>query len=301
MVKTVRMAPDGPIFSELVQGYWRMGDWGRNAQEHLRFLKSHVELGITTVDHAHVYGGAPSCEELFGQVLGLDPTVRDQIQIVSKCGIQLVGDHAHRVNHYDSTPQAITHSVETSLRRLGIEQLDVLLIHRPDWLMDVDAIASTFDTLKNAGKVAHFGVSNFTASQFELLQSRLEASLVTNQLEINPFNLNVLDDGSLDLAYQHQIRPMAWSCLGGGQLFTGDSDQAVRIRRCLTQIASELDIDSIDQVAYAWAMTLPSKPVAIIGSGNLDRLKGAVASLDLELTQEQWYRVWVASMGFGVP
>ncbi len=300
-VNKVCMAPQGPEFSEVVQGYWRMGDWNRSAQEHLSFLKQHVELGVTTVDHAHVYGGKPSCEELFGQALALDPSVRDQIEIVSKCGIELLSDERH-VNHYDSTPSSITKSVETSLSRLKIESLDVLLIHRPDWLMDVDAITECFSSLKQSGKVQHFGVSNFTASQYALLQSRLDAPLVTNQVEINPLNMGVTIDGSLDILQQNRVRPMAWSCLAGGRIFSEASEQVARLKTVLEQVATELGNNvTIDQVLYAWSMALPSKPVAIIGSGNIARVQAAIDSLKLNLSQEQWYRIWVAANGYGVP
>ncbi len=301
-VKKISMAPQGPEFSEVVQGYWRMGDWNRSAQEHLSFLKQHVEIGVTTVDHAHVYGDNPSCEELFGQALALDPSIRNQIEIVSKCGIELVSDERH-VNHYDSTPSAITKSVETSLKRLGIESLDVLLIHRPDWLMDVDSIAECFGSLKQSGKVQHFGVSNFTASQYALLQSRLDAPLVTNQVEINPLNMGVTTDGSLDILHQNRVRPMAWSCLAGGRVFSEATEQIVRLKAALEQVATELVGNSvtIDQVLYAWSMALPSKPVAIIGSGSIARVQAAIDSLKLKLSQEQWYRIWVAANGYGVP
>lgn len=300
-VSRVEMAPNGPFFSELVQGYWRMGDWGMDAQQHLSFLKQHVELGVTTVDHAHVYGGQPSCEELFGNALKLDPAMRDQIEIVSKCGIQLVESGGKQVNHYDSTPEAINRSVETSLRRLGVDTLDVLLIHRPDWLMDVDAIANAFDQLNRSGKVKHFGVSNFTANQYALLQSRLDQSLVTNQVEINPLNFDVIHDGTLDQLQQAKVRPMAWSCLAGGRIFNEQGEQIERLRATLQDIVHETAADSIDQVIYAWVMKLPSQPVAIVGSGNFERVRTAVDSLKIQLTQEQWYRIWVASKGHGVP
>ena len=299
-VKKALMAPQGPQFSEFVQGYWRMAEWNMTPQQSLTFLKQHLELGISTVDHAHVYGGNPSCEELFGAALKLEPGIRDQIEIVSKCGIELVGDGG-KVNHYNSTPAAIKQSVDTSLRRLGIDSLDVLLIHRPDWLMDVDEVAETFAELNTSGKVQHFGVSNFTTSQFALLQSRLEQPLVTNQVEINPVNFGVIDDGTVDHLQELRIRPMAWSCLAGGGIFSDESEQMVRLRNTLEVIAEEIGADSIDQVIYAWVMVLPSRPVAIIGSGNIERVRTAVNSLELKLNREQWYRIWVASKGHGVP
>jgi predicted oxidoreductase len=300
-IDKVLMAPQGPAVSELVQGYWRMGDWGMDSQQHLEFLKLHIELGVTTVDHAHVYGAGPSCEELFGNALKLDPSVRDQIEIISKCGIELVTDDGKSVNHYNSTAAAIEKSVETSLSRMAVESLDVLLIHRPDWLMDVDQVAEAFSDLKQSGKVQHFGVSNFTSSQFDLLQSRVESPLVTNQIEINPINLAALTDGTLDQLQQYRVRPMAWSCLAGGRVFTEQSQQMRGLNATLSEIANEVGAASNDQVLYAWSMALPSKPIAIVGSGNIERVRTAVGALKLKLSHEQWYRIWVSATGHGVP
>lgn len=177
----------------------------------------------------------------------------------------------------------------------------MLLIHRPDALMDADEVDHAFSSLKDQGKVLHFGVSNFTPSQFSLLQSRLDFQLVTNQVEINPINFGVVDDGTLDLLQQLRIRPMAWSCLAGGELFNGQTEQAVRLRAELLAIAQEVGAESVDQVIYAWVRQLPSKPLAIIGSGKIERVRSALASQKIQLTREQWYRIWVASKGHGVP
>ncbi|OPH53747.1 aldo/keto reductase [Vibrio campbellii] len=302
MVAKVVTAPNGPEFSELVQGYWRAVDWGMTAQERLSFLKQHIELGITTVDHADIYGNY-ECEALFGEALALDKSVREQIQIVTKCDINLCGDKTpkRKINHYDTSAAHIYQSVNNSLERLKVDEIDVLLIHRPDVLMDADEVAEAFSELHKVGKVKHFGVSNFTPRQFELLQSRLSKPLVTNQVEINPLNFEVAHDGTLDLLQTHRVRPMAWSCLGGGSIFTGDTEQAVRVRNELEAIREEVGANSIDEVIYAWVRRLPSKPMPIIGSGKIERVQAAVNALNIELTREQWYRVWVASKGHGVP
>lgn len=297
----VEMAPRGPAFSELVLGYWRMGDWDRTEQQHLGFLERHLELGITTVDHAHVYGRNPSCETMFGRVLKLAPRLRDQLELISKCGIELVDPGSHSVNHYDSSAGGIIDSVENSLRRLGVDHLDVLLIHRPDWLMNVDAVARVFEQLRVAGKVKHFGVSNFTTSQFKLLQSRLDEPLITNQIEINPTHLDAISDGTLDYLQQISVRPMAWSSLAGGRIFNAQDPQARRLRDELGAVAQELAVDSIDQIIYAWVRRLPSRPVVILGSGNPARIETAVAATKLTLSRDQWYRIWVASTGQDVP
>lgn len=302
MVAKVVTAPSGPEFSELVQGYWRTADWGMTAQERLTFLKQHIELGITTVDHADIYGNY-ECEALFGKALKLDNSVREQIQIVTKCDINLCGDKTpeRKINHYDTSSAHIYQSVNNSLERLNVNEIDVLLIHRPDVLMDADEVAEAFNELHKVGKVKHFGVSNFTPSQFELLQSRLGKPLVTNQVEINPLNFEVAHDGTLDQMQMLRTRPMAWSCLGGGSIFSGDSEQAVRVRNELEAIRAEIGATSIDQVIYVWVRRLPSKPIPIIGSGKIERVQTAVDALNIELTREQWYRVWVASKGHGVP
>ncbi|ELU8563817.1 TPA: aldo/keto reductase family oxidoreductase [Vibrio parahaemolyticus] len=302
MVAKVVTAPNGPEFSELVQGYWRAADWGMTAQERLSFLKQHIELGITTVDHADIYGNY-ECEALFGEALALDKSVRDQIQIVTKCDINLCGDKTpeRKINHYDTSSAHIYQSVNNSLERLNVDEIDVLLIHRPDVLMDADEVAEAFTELHKVGKVKHFGVSNFTPRQFELLQSRLGKPLVTNQVEINPLNFEVAQDGTLDQMQMLRTRPMAWSCLGGGSIFSGESEQAILVRNELEAIREEVGATSIDQVIYAWVRRLPSKPIPIIGSGKIERVQTAVNALNIELTREQWYRVWVASKGHGVP
>ncbi|MGN2614939.1 aldo/keto reductase [Aliivibrio fischeri] len=302
MINKTTIAPQGPQFSELVQGYWRLGDWGMIPQERLRFLKQHIELGITTVDHADIYGGY-QCETLFGEALALEPSLRDSIEIVTKCDINLcTPDFPNRkINHYDTSKTHIINSVNNSLTRLNITEIDVLLIHRLDVLMNADEVAQTFNQLQKEGKVKHFGVSNFTPSHFDLLQSRLDKTLVTNQVEINPLNFEVAHDGTLDQLQMNRIKPMAWSCLAGGEILSGQSEQAIRVRNVLEELKEEVGAQSIDQVIYAWVRKLPSNPLPIIGSGKIERVKAAVDAMNIELTREQWYRVWVESKGHGVP
>ncbi|EOB3673650.1 TPA: aldo/keto reductase family oxidoreductase [Vibrio vulnificus] len=302
MVAKVVTAPQGPEFSELVQGYWRLAEWNMTPQQRLTFLKQHIEMGITTVDHADIYGQY-ECERLFGEALALDKSLRSDIQIVTKCDINLCGaKHPDRkVNHYDTSAAHIYQSVNNSLERLGVDELDVLLIHRPDALMDADEVAEAFSELHKVGKVKHFGVSNFSSRQFELLQSRLSKPLVTNQVEINPLQFDVVQDGTLDQLQMLRVRPMAWSCLGGGTLFSGQGEQESRVRQELEAIREEVGAQSIDEVVYAWVRKLPSLPIPIIGSGKIERVQSAVNALKIELSREQWYRVWVASKGHGVP
>ncbi len=289
-------------FSPLVQGYWRLGDWGMSRKELLEFIQAHVDLGITTVDHAAVYG-AYTCEAIFGEALALDPALRDQLQIVTKFGIHIPSERFAdcRLPHYDTDSETIVASVEESLRALGNDHVDLLLLHRPDPLMDAGEVAAAFDALHDAGKVLNFGVSNFTPRQFDLLQSAVNQPLITNQVEINPLNDAVLWDGTLDQAQQLGLRPMAWSCLAGGRLFDANDEAGARLWNELDAIGKELGGATPDLVAYAWALRLPARPVPIIGSGNIARVKAATGALSLELTREQWFRILAAGQGRNIP
>ncbi len=295
-------APDGPRLSRLVQGYWRMDAWDRGVDEHLAFLQAHVDLGITTVDHADLYGDYGN-EERFGRVLARAPGLRERLQIVSKCGIQLPSETApgRRVKHYDATARHITASVEHSLRKLGTDHLDLLLLHRPDPLMDAGETAAALVALRQAGKLRHVGVSNFTPAQFELLQSRLPFALATNQLEIGPLATGPLFDGALDQVQRLGIRPMAWSVLGGGRLFDASNTRGKRVRTALENVGERLGGWSADQVAFAWVLRLPSAPLPILGTGNIARVRAAVAAVNLPLDRESWFEILEAARGEPVP
>ncbi|ELY7390548.1 aldo/keto reductase family oxidoreductase [Cronobacter universalis] len=298
MVERILMAPQGPTFSRLVMGYWRLMEWNYSARELVGFIEQHLELGITTVDHADIYGGY-QCEAAFGEALRLAPHLREKMEIVTKCGIATTAKPENALGHYITDRAHIVRSAENSLRHLSTDVLDLLLIHRPDPLMDADEVAEAFLALHKSGKVRHFGVSNFTPAQFSLLQSRLPFTLATNQVEISPVHQPLLLDGTLDLLQQLRIRPMAWSCLGGGRLFSDESFGPLRAE--LQQVAEETGAQTIEQVVYAWVLRLPSRPLPIIGSGKIDRVKSAAGALSLELSRQQWFRIRKAALGYDVP
>ena len=293
-----QLAPLGPEFSRMICGYWRLMDWGMSPEQLLVFIEQHIELGITTADHADIYGGY-QCEQAFGQALRLKPSLRDQLELVSKCGIATTAKPEHALGHYITDSSHIITSAEQSLAHLHTDYLDLLLIHRPDPLMDADEVAEAFTQLHQSGKVKYFGVSNFTPAQFSLLQSRLPFSLVTNQVEISPLHQPAIVDGTLDACQQLRIKPMAWSCLGGGRLFSDPEFQVLRDE--LQAVADEMGAASIEQVVYAWVLRLPSAPLPIIGSGKIERVKTAWASLSLTMTRQQWFRIRRAALGYDVP
>ncbi|TCC01034.1 aldo/keto reductase family oxidoreductase [Kosakonia quasisacchari] len=298
MVQRIALAPQGPEFSRFVMGYWRLMDWNMSPQQLVSFIESHLDLGVTTVDHADIYGGY-QCEAAFGEALKLAPHLRARMEIVSKCGIATTAKPEHALGHYITECDHIIRSAEQSLVNLATDHLDLLLIHRPDPLMDADEVAEAFLHLHQSGKVHHFGVSNFTPAQFSLLQSRLPFTLATNQVEISPVHQPLLLDGTLDQLQQLRIRPMAWSCLGGGRLFNDAAFQPLRDE--LARVALELNAETIEQVVYAWVMRLPSAPLPIIGSGKIERVRSALGALNLQMTRQQWFRIRKAALGYDVP
>lgn len=298
MVQRITLAPQGPEFSRFVMGYWRLMDWNMSAQQLVSFIEQHLDLGITTVDHADIYGGY-QCESAFGEAMKLSPALRQRMEIVTKCGIATTAKPEHALGHYITDRDHIISSAEQSLTNLATDYLDLLLIHRPDPLMDADEVAEAFLALHQSGKVRHFGVSNFTPAQFALLQSRLPFTLATNQVEISPVYQPLLLDGTLDQLQQLRIRPMAWSCLGGGRLFNDESFQPLRDE--LAQVAQELNAETIEQVVYAWILRLPSQPLPIIGSGKIERVRSAQAAEQLQMTRQQWFRIRKAALGYDVP
>ncbi|MBS0847473.1 aldo/keto reductase family oxidoreductase [Citrobacter sp. JGM124] len=298
MMQRIKTAPQGPEFSRLVMGYWRLMEWGMTSRQLASFIEEHVDLGITTVDHADIYGGY-QCEATFGKALQQLGHVRNKMQIVTKCGIATRAKTENKIGHYITSRDYIIHGAENSLKNLATDRLDLLLIHRPDPLMDADDVAEAFIHLHQSGKVQHFGVSNFTPSQFSLLQSRLPFTLATNQVEISPVCQYSLLDGTLDQLQQLRIHPMAWSCLGGGSLFKDDQYQSLRNE--LQDVAIELGAENIEQVVYAWIMRLPSQPLPIIGSGKIERVRSAIHALSLEMDRQQWFRIRKAALGYDVP
>ena len=272
-----------------------------SAQQRVTFLEQALALGVTTIDQADIYGDYQS-ESLLGEAIALAPHLRDQFQFVSKCGIKLVSNNrpAHGMQHYDTSAAHIIASAEQSLRAMQIEQLDLLLIHRPDPLMDADEIAGAFRQLQESGKVRHFGVSNFTNSQFELLAARVP--LVTNQVELSLLHMQALHDGTLDLCQRLRMAPMIWSALGGGSLFRPLSEQderSQRISAVLVRIAAELDV-STATVATAWILQHPSRPLVLTGSGRIAAIQAAVLATTIVLSREQWFALWCASAGKNV-
>lgn len=286
------------MLSPVVAGLWRLGEWKLDAPGLVRWVEQALELGVTSFDHADIYGGY-TVEGLFGDALGAAPGLRERLQIVTKCGIKLVSPArpAHRIKHYDSSRAHVLASVENSLRALRTDRIDLLLIHRPDPLADPDELAETFTMLRAQGKVLHFGVSNHAPSQLAMLHRRF--ALATNQIEFSPLHLAPLSDGTLDQCTDLGLRPMLWSPLAQGRLFTSSDEAARRVRGVLGELAHEHGV-SPATIAFAWLMRHPSRPHPITGSQRIEALAEAVAAQKVTLDRAQWTRVWTASTGHDV-
>lgn len=288
--------------SPLIAGLWRLDSWARDAAASASWAGACLDLGFTTFDLADIYGDH-RCEELFGDALASDPTLRDRMQLISKCNIRFPSENrpGASIHHYDSSALHIVDSVERSLTKLRTDRLDALLLHRADPLLDPDEVADAFDELARSGKVLHFGVSNFSPAQVELLAARVRVPLVTHQVEASVLQLAPFHDGTFDQTQRLGLTALAWSPLGGGRLFAADDEQAQRVRAVLGEVAQRYGDADPDTLAFAFLLRHPAQLHPITGSGRLERLRAAWAACELELSRADWFRIWTASQGAPLP
>lgn len=288
--------------SRIVHGHWRLQEWKLSSQEINTLIHNVIDLGISSFDHADIYGNY-GCEQLFGEALKRDKNLRKDIQIITKCGVKLISDKFPniKVKHYDYSYKHIVSSVENSLANLQTDHIDVLLLHRPSPFFAPEEVAKAFAHLRKSGKVLHFGVSNFSRQQFEMLDSYLDAPLVTNQVEISPYCLEHFDNGNIDFFLEKRIRPMAWSPLAGGQLMNPQNEKSQRLSSALSEVAHELNIESIDKIIYAWLLQHPAGIMPIAGTQHISRLQSAVEALSVKMNIEQWTKIYIASSGEELP
>ncbi|MCX2744474.1 aldo/keto reductase [Mangrovivirga sp. M17] len=299
----IELSKNGPEFSRIIAGVWKWGQWGHNynPEQVSELIKDSVNSGITTFDHADIYGDYTD-EELFGKAFDLTGIDRDQIELVSKCGIKMVSPNRpeHGIKSYDYSEEHIVKSVDRSLRNLNTDYLDLLLLHRPSPLMDPHVIAGAFNKLKHEGKVKNFGVSNFTPSQFSMVNSVFP--LVTNQVQISPLHLDCLTDGTLDQCIEEKIKPMAWSPLGSTGMFSDDSsdEKTFRVKKSIAKIAEKYN-EGIDVIILAWHLKHPAEILPVLGTGKGSRLRKALGAFQIDLTNEEWFDIYSASLGEDIP
>jgi predicted oxidoreductase len=316
-MKTQIIGKSGLVSTRLAYGCWRIcGTWDpakvtperRDAGR--RAVLAAFEAGYTLFDHADIYCRG-MCETLFGQVLRETRGIRERILLATKCGIRFAGDpNPDSPQRYDFSADHILRSCEGSLKRLGVETIDLYQLHRPDYLMDPAEVAGAFDKLRAAGKVREFGVSNFSPSQLTALQSACPMPLVVNQVEIHLGRLDPFDDGTLDQCLAEKITPLAWSPLGGGLITPEDSGNygtpkkprasVLELIRLLESVAQKYSATPA-QLALAWLLKHPSGIIPIIGSVNPGRIADATRAGAIDLSREDWYRLLVAARGQPLP
>ncbi|NTJ41753.1 oxidoreductase [Agrobacterium larrymoorei] len=288
----------GLSFSRLVYGMWRIGDDADTSPRHVQAkIEACLAQGITTMDQADIYGGY-TAEAILGGGLREAPSLRDKIEIVTKCGIVApAGRHsAARVKHYDTSAKHITESVEASLRDMHTDRIDLLLIHRPDPMLDPEETGAALDDLVASGKVRSVGVSNFRPWDFSLLQSNMTEELVTNQIEISLAETSSFTNGDLAYLQERDLPIMAWSPLGGGSLM----NQTGLLSDALDRVAREQNVDTA-AVAVAWLLRHPAKILPVLGTNNLARIASISQAESVEMDRQTWFELYSLAIGSEVP
>ena len=286
--------------SRIVYGMWRLGDDANTSPGHIQAkVEACLAQGITTMDQADIYGGY-AAEELFGACLKASPGLRDQLEIVTKCDIVApVGRHADaRVKYYDTSSRHISASIDMSLKLMGIDRIDLLLIHRPDPMMNAVETGAALDVAVASGKVGAVGVSNFKLHDWTLLQANMETPLVTNQIELSLQAHEPFTNGDVAFLQERKVPPMAWSPLGGGSLVAGAADTG--LIKALEVVAMRNGTDRA-AVAVAWLLAHPAKILPVMGTNTLARIKTFSEAFKVEMDRETWYELYTAALGHEVP
>ena len=281
-------------FSRLIYGMWRLAEDSDTSAKHVEAkIQACLDQGITTFDQADIYGGY-TAETVLGAALKANRSLAKQMEIVTKCDILVdAGRHSGtRVKHYDTSREHIHASVDASLSEMGIEHIDLLLVHRPDPFMDHHVTGAALDELVASGKVGAIGVSNFHPWDWELLQSAMKNQLVTNQIEISLKEIAPFTNGDLAFHQRHGHRLMAWSPLGGGDLMGGNSAVATVMDR----LAAQTGVDRA-AVAVAFLLAHPAGILPVLGTNNLSRIATISDALKVRLDRQDWFELYEAALG----
>ena len=285
--------------SPIIAGVMNWGLWDKNlnTREMNHLIHLFYENGITSFDHADIYGGYTT-ETAFGKAWANSKIAREKVQFISKCGIQYIAESRpeNRIKHYEYSKEYIISSVENSLKNLQADYLDIFLLHRPSPLMRANEIAEAVEKLKADGKILSFGVSNFTASQTALIQSKTEVSF--NQIQFSATHHDAMLDGSLDFMELHKIQPMAWNPLGVA--FRENTDQTFRLRQLLAKLVEKYGVGA-DIILLAWVKQHPANILPVAGTINVSRIQQLMKAQTLVLDTQDWFAIWAEPMGHRVP
>jgi predicted oxidoreductase len=285
-------------FSKIIAGTMTWGIWGKNLdkKQMIDLMNFCLETGITTFDHADIYGGYTN-ESDFGTAFGESQIKREDIQLISKCGIQLPTENrTTKIHHYNYSKSHIIWSAEQSLKNLKTDYLDLFLLHRPSPLMQVDEIAEAIEKLKNEGKILDVGVSNFTPSQTDLIQTKTKINY--NQIEFSITHFEPMLDGSLDHMQLNGIQPMCWSPMGS--VFKKADDKSIRIKKLAAQLSQKYNVE-IHVLLLSWILKHPSGILPVFGTADKTRIANLMKATTIEMELEDWFAFWTASAGNPIP
>lgn len=285
-------------FSKIIAGTMTWGIWGKNLDKSqmIDLMNTCLENGITSFDHADIYGGY-STEAAFGNAFGESQIKREKMQLISKCGIQMLSENRNsRIKHYDCSKSHIIWSAEESLKNLKTDYLDLLLLHRPSPMMQPDEVAEAIEKLKSEGKILDFGVSNFTPSQTDLIQTKTKINY--NQIEFSITHFEAMLNGSLDHMQTNGIKPMCWSPLG--TVFKNKDEKSMRIQQIAEQLSSKYNV-GLDILLLAWILKHPAGILPVCGTADKNRIANLMKATTIEIELQDWFALWTESTGNPVP
>lgn len=285
-------------FSKIIAGTMTWGVWGKNCdtKQMIELMNVCLENDITTFDHADIYGDYTT-EASFGKAFAESKIDREKIQLISKCGIQMLSkERKNTVKHYEYSSSYIIWSVEQSLKNLQTDYLDLLLLHRPSPLMDVDEIAKAIEKLKEEGKIIDFGVSNFTPLQSDLIETKTK--IAYNQIEFSITHFEAMLDGSLNHMQTRDIRPMSWSPLGS--VFKKDNEQSLRVKKMAESLEVKYEV-SVDIILLAWILKHPAGILPVCGTADTTRIANLTKACHIDMELQDWFALWTESAGVPVP
>jgi predicted oxidoreductase len=293
-MQKIYMGDAGPKVSPAIYGFYRWNDV-KDANDILKkTVRLCLELGINTFEHGDSYGSY-KCEEFFGNLLSEGTFKREDVILFTKCGLKVPHPQSPeiRIRHYDTSAAHIVKSVESSLKKLRTDYIDIFLLDKLDAISNLEETALTLEKLKDSGKIKNIGVANFSVFQHQLLTSYLTKPIVTNHIELNLLSTQALDNGQIDYIKQRYMRPLAYAPLAEGRIATGTDKQAVKVREKLEELSSKYDVN-IESLAVAWLVKLGAVP--LIGTTNEQRIRNAVNAFSIELDHQDWYDLYNVSV-----
>ncbi|MFC0560870.1 aldo/keto reductase [Halalkalibacter alkalisediminis] len=287
---------DNFSISKLVIGCMRMNEWNFSIEQRVEFVEWCIEQGITTFDHADIYGGNHHNEALFGEVLKMKTQLRDEMEIITKCSMCVRNDENPNIKtrYFNTDREYIINQVNKSIEKLNCDYIDLLLIHMHDLLVNPKELNDTLNQLRDEGKVRYFGLSNHNPLEFDTLQKYVDVKFVTHQIMLHPLGIENYKNGTMTHCLKEGIHPMFWSPLAGGRIFNPTNALEENMKNVLEGIRQELHLEEIDEVIYKWLLMHSSDPTIVLGTGNRERIKRAIHSLEgMQMTREQWYKILI--------